>query len=527
MSTTTAQTETDNSQGGRVLEYPDWQREDVSRLVNDPDCRHNFSEMGCYKTTTGLRVIAEKCKDVENPNVLVVTTRTGKGTFFENAPKILPGWTLFNLDSKGLSVIIDGEEKRLPGITHLPKDLQMPALIVTHYQLFSRLQRNKPIVDKEGNPRRDTDGAVILKSWVAADYVLDRRFDGLWLDEEHKIKDKDAAWTYAIKRLKASWRMGSTGTGFVNRPSEIWSLLNFADKQAYGSFTAFKELFCDIDVWDGYEKEVGVKPDMIPAYRDITQKVGVRRTLDEVMPHIRQPIFMKYDVELNKIQREMYDEIKMELQVLDRNGAPLYAANVLALLQRLRAICVATPEIAEDYFDEKLNRRVQRIRLTEPSSKLDSFMDDVLGNLEWSEDDKDRRNPVVVFSNFVGTLMLLETRLRKEGIPHIWMKQKDNDQERYDKWGTKWPTKDYRVFMSTTQLGGESINLTAGRHVVFLDRSWSPAANNQAIGRVRRPGQEGQPVVINIEALRTTDQLIEDRVNEKQGWFNQIFGKAA
>src|SRR4051794_3787322 len=105
MSTTTAQTETDISQDGKVLEYPDWQRSDVDRLVNDPDCRHNFSEMGCYKTTTGLRVIAEKCKDVENPNVLVVTTRTGKGTFFENAPKILPGWTLFNLDSKGLSVI--------------------------------------------------------------------------------------------------------------------------------------------------------------------------------------------------------------------------------------------------------------------------------------------------------------------------------------------------------------------------------------------------------------------------------------
>lgn len=83
----------------------------------------------------------------------------------------------------------------------------------------------------------------------------------------------------------------------------------------------------------------------------------------------------------------------------------------------------------------------------------------------------------------------------------------------------------YRVFMSTLQLGGESINLTPARHVVFLDRSWSPKDNSQGIGRVRRPGQEGEPVVININGKRTTDQRIESVVREKQSWFNELFGK--
>jgi SNF2 family DNA or RNA helicase len=74
-------------------------------------------------------------------------------------------------------------------------------------------------------------------------------------------------------------------------------------------------------------------------------------------------------------------------------------------------------------------------------------------------------------------------------------------------------------------LGGESINLTPARHLVFLDRSWTPKDINQGIGRVRRPGQGGEPVVININARNTTDQRIESVVREKQTWFNELFGK--
>jgi SNF2 family DNA or RNA helicase len=79
--------------------------------------------------------------------------------------------------------------------------------------------------------------------------------------------------------------------------------------------------------------------------------------------------------------------------------------------------------------------------------------------------------------------------------------------------------------MSTLQLGGESINLSPARHVVFLDRSYSPKDNAQGIGRIRRPGQKRQPVVIHINAKNTTDQWIEKINIVKHGWFMAIFGE--
>jgi SNF2 family DNA or RNA helicase len=154
---------------------------------------------------------------------------------------------------------------------------------------------------------------------------------------------------------------------------------------------------------------------------------------------------------------------------------------------------------------------------------------EVLEGLQW---DEERKEPLVVFSCFKDPLDLLKARLNKHNqtaagtdmeYKYIHMDQHDSDSERYEKWFVEFPKMENRIFMSTLQLGGESINLTPAHHLVFLDRSWSPKDNNQGIGRIRRPGQISVPVVININAKNTVDNYIE-RVNQvKNGWFREIF----
>ena len=102
--------------------------------------------------------------------------------------------------------------------------------------------------------------------------------------------------------------------------------------------------------------------------------------------------------------------------------------------------------------------------------------------------------------------------------------QGDNDQERYQKWAVDFPEKKAQVFICTLQLGGESITLTSASTCVFLDRSWSPAQNSQGEARIWRPGQKEVANIIHINAENTVDWVIEDRVNLKENWFQQIFG---
>jgi chromodomain-helicase-DNA-binding protein 7 len=495
--------------------------------------------MGCYKTSTGLWFIDKKIKEAQEaglieegkfPSILIITNKSGKGTFFEAVPEIFQGWTFMNIETQAISVFINGKEMKLPGIKNCPKEFGMPTICVTHYNVFSSAGRGQFKEDDNGRPIKDpVTGKFLLKEWKQADYIADHVWDFVWTDEFHRMKDKDSRWTVNIKKIKTRvGRHGSTGTGFINRPNEIWSLLNWLDPKTYTSFWDFHAKYCEIDNGEGYAKVVGVKPENKEEFKALVRNIGVRRTLDQTHPGIEKVVFQPIVVDLNPTQRKMYNEIKGELQTLDQNGTALYSANVLSLLQRLRQICVGTPEVTEDYFDEVLDRRVQKIKLREPSSKLDAVME-VLEGLQW---DEERKEPLVVFSCFKDPLDLLKARLNKHNqtaagtdmeYKYIHMDQHDSDSERYEKWFVEFPKMENRIFMSTLQLGGESINLTPAHHLVFLDRSWSPKDNNQGIGRIRRPGQISVPVVININAKNTVDNYIE-RVNQvKNGWFREIF----
>ena len=530
----------------------DWQQYDIHRLLRRHDGsngdQHNFggtanwSEMGCYKTSTGLWFIRKKLEEAQiqgkldhPPSILIITNKSGKGTFFEAIPEILPEYTFLNIETNKVTIFLNGKELKLGDLKFIPKEFEMPVVCLTHYNVFSFSNKGQLETDKDGRFIKDDNGKFILKPWRQADYILDREWDFVWTDEFHRMKDKDTRWAVVIKQLKTTiGRHGSTGTGFINRPHEIWSLLNWLQPDEYTSFWDFYEKYCLIDDYLGYQKVIGIKPENKAEFRDIVRKVGVRRTLDQTHPDIQRPIFNKVEVDLNPIQRKMYDQIRTELMTLDKNGVPLHSANVLSLLSRCRQICVGTPEIVGDYFDEKLGHRVQKIKLREPSSKLDAVME-VLEGLQW---DEERKEPLVVFSCFKDPLELLKARLNKHneavlemgldpeewGYSYIHLDVKDGDIERYRKWHEEFPKMKHRVFMSTLQLGGESINLTPAHHVVFLDRSWSPKDNQQGIGRIRRPGQTSQPVVININARNTTDQYIEKVNDMKHGWFKEIFG---
>jgi SNF2 family DNA or RNA helicase len=273
------------------------------------------------------------------------------------------------------------------------------------------------------------------------------------------------------------------------------------------------------DDWSGYKKIVGIKPETEDEFKRMVRRVGVRRTMVECFPDIKEPMETVIPVNLNKVQQQMYDDMLDQLRLMDQKGEPLHSPNVLSMLNRLRQICVASPDVVEDYFDYKEDRRIVKVKLIEPSSKLDATME-IIEGLEW---DDERKDQVVVFSNFRDPLELLEKRLTRAKIPYLRLLPEMNEKQRYELWHETWPKKEHQVFLSTLAVGSESINLSSANRAIFLDQSWSPAMNKQAIGRVYRPGQTGVVQLIYIRATNTVDYRVLDAVNEKTGWFRQIF----
>jgi SNF2 family DNA or RNA helicase len=532
-----------------------FQIEDMEKL-EDRSWSCNWSEMGCYKTSTVLWLIprwAEKL-NVEKPKVLIITTRSGKGTYFKHVPDLLPSYDMFNLTVNECRLIMDGG---FDFPVEFNPDYGAASVFVAHYNVFSRRKARKKkvkepeVVDNDegvtddelmemlneeqddptvGMSEEEKMLAEILgtiqapkkkeKKVPLIDVLQQTHWDVIILDEAHRIKGRTTGWTKEIKKLKGSIKHVMTGTGFINDPSEIWSLLNFCSRREYASYWRFREKFADEDIIDGFRKIVGVRQDTKEEFRQLVRTVGPRRTKREVFHDLPEPIYTPYYFDLNPIQRKMYDEIKDELFTMDQDDQGLYAPNVLAALVRLRQIARATPQVIADYFDPIEERRVQKIKLVEPSGCLDVCMD-IIEGLEWDEDRKDQ---VVVFSNFKDPLELLRIRLENRGISYLQLKQNDNDKVRYQKWAIDYPKKEHQVFMSTLALGSESISLTSASTCIFLDRSWSPKDNSQAESRVWRPGQKEVANIIHINANDTVDERVFQKTEMKSGWFKEIFG---
>lgn len=426
-------------------------------------------------------------------SVLVVTTLSGKVPWMQMAPEVLPGYGILEITTKTTAAEIKAAQ------------MQGPVIYLAHYNLFVN---EPPVKDKNGKRLK-----VARKPCAIAQRLLKVNWSMTVLDEAHKIKGKDNQWTKNIKKLKTARKHIMTGSGFVNDPSEVWSLLNFLDKKRFPSYWDFRWYYCleEEDV-HGFKHIVGIKHKA--ELQATLRRYGPRRTKAEVFPDLPGWYHTERLVDLNPAQRRMYNELKSELKTLDEQGEPIHSPNVMSKLVRLRQICVATPKVVGDRFDETLQRRVTEIELVDPSAKLDELMNDL----------DQIQGGVVVFSNFTGPLKLLEQRLKKAQIGYTWMVQKDSPSTRRDKVDTFQRGKGGKVFMSTIKLGGESITLTHARTVAFLDEDWAPANNNQAIARVWRPGQNHGVQVLRYQARGTVDQYVKAVNRRKHGWFVEVFG---
>lgn len=494
----------------------DWQQHDLDYLAACEGYSANWSSMGTFKTSTGLWLV-ERVIGGGPGNVLIVTTKSGKGAYFDSVPRCLnlPDWTIYNIGTRTVEEVILHDlriESDLDDFVQALRDRKKRIIVLAHYHCFTNKSPMNEIL---------TEGSLIKK--IEWDMIL--------LDEAHRIKSKDVQWSRNLKRLgrHSKYRHVMTGTGFVNNPSEMWSLVNFLNPAAYPSYWRFRRQFCLEETWSGYSRVVGIKKSEEQHFINMRKRLGPRRTMQEVHKDVSEPIYTHYEVELNAIQRRMYSDIVTKLRTLDQQGYPINSPNVVSQIQRLRQISVATPELVDVYFDNKRERRIQVIKLVEPSSKLDLVME-LLEGLQW---DDEQRQQMVVFSNFKDPLELLKLRLNeqrdkngkkiRDAIPYIHMEQKDSEQVRYEKWHELFPRKEHQVFLCTVALGGESISLTPAQYCVFLDRSWSPAQNAQAVGRIYRPGQTGVAEIIYINAKNTIDKRVMDLTEEKTGWFKRLF----
>jgi len=132
-----------------------------------------------------------------------------------------------------------------------------------------------------------------------------------------------------------------------------------------------------------------------------------------------------------------------------------------------------------------------------------------------------RGEKVVIFSQFLGMLGLIEKYLTEGGIGFtridgsLTMKQRSRNIEAFK------TDRRITVFLISLKAGATGLNLTAANNVFLVDPWWNPAIEDQAIERVYRIGQKNS---VNVKRF-VCQKTIEERVLELNAQKNEMINR--
>jgi SNF2 family DNA or RNA helicase len=461
------------------MELYDFQREDVEKLHQQPSALI-LNDLGTGKTVESvardLKLRDSRPWPREFARTLIVTKLAVIEHWVQHYRELAP--------SLRVSSILQPREQFLDG-------LRSADIVILHWQALRRPPRNSSVAKRTTWHQRDLVPILYELKWL---HVI--------ADEAHNAKNRKAQQTWVLKHIPTQYKTAVTGTPVTNKPPDLWSLLNWCDKKEYSSYWKFFERYVEYEVVPpmNYKVPIGVK-NVAELQRSI-EPFTVRRKKQEVLPELPPSYETTVRVDLDPKQRRAYNSMRdhMVAWLGSEEDRLLTASVVIAKLLRLQQLAIAHAS-----FDDGV------VNLVEPSSKLDAI-EEILEEAEGEQ--------FVIFSQFRGAIQLLERRLAGKESYSVLTGHTKPDERR--------PAIDnfqasrVRLFLCTIGAGGEGIDLFAASKCIFIDRSWTPTANDQAIGRLHRNGQVNAVQVMNIEARKTIDQYKTRQLTIKAKWLREM-----
>ncbi|MBP5455381.1 MAG: DEAD/DEAH box helicase [Paludibacteraceae bacterium] len=321
------------------------------------------------------------------------------------------------------------------------------------------------------------------------DFIKDYTFECILLDESQNIKNPDSYNYKTVVQVKANHHFVISGTPIENSLKDLWSQMNFANRNIFGSQAMFnKQFLLPIVKQKNEQKEKQLQ--------QLIKPFILRRTKSEVATDLPPMIEQTILCEMTEEHRTIYmrEQSSMRNEFLDNvtNSNNSVALLAITALLRLRQLSNHPALVMPEYEGE--------------SSK----MEEVVSRIESL---RAEGHKVLVFSSFVKHLNLLESRLQQLDIRYEKLTgETTNREEIIQRFQTD---KDIVCFLISLKAGGVGLNLMAADYVFILDPWWNLAAEIQAINRAHRIGQDKTVMVYRFIMAGTIEEKIQNLQNSK------------
>ncbi len=326
--------------------------------------------------------------------------------------------------------------------------------------------------------------------------LKEHQFFYVILDESQNIKNVASQASKAVMLLQAKHKLALSGTPIENHLGELYALFRFLNPTMFGTLEKFNEFYLN-PIQKDNNKHVTA---------DLRKKIYpfiLRRLKKDVLQELPDKIEQVLYVEMSHDQKKLYEQrrqyyqeaIQQQIAMKGIQSTQFFVFQALSELRQL----ASTPEAISSGLIK--------------SPKIEILMEQLMDALA-------NKHKVLVFVNFLAALELIGDKLEEQGVEYVSMSgSTKNRQQLVERFQTDVHCK---VFLLTLKTGGTGLNLTAADMVFVFDPWWNKAAENQAIDRTHRIGQD--KTVLTYKLI--TKDTIEDKIlllqEQKAEIFNNI-----
>lgn len=376
--------------------------------------------------------------------------------------------------------------------------------------------------------RGDYEYIIVNYEQIVFDWDIVRHlsFDVVVCDEVVAIKSPGAKRTRHVRRLRTPYRFGLSGQPIENKPEELYSIMQWVDKDVLGSPEIFDKLFVVRDKNTGRVKLYK----NLPMLRERMGDSMHRKTRQEVADQMPDVVEQSYIIDFDPATKRAYKYVARELIELIRQAQTYGTFNlfdhyagvgdnsaqgqIMARLMALRMLCdhPALLDYSADQFEDP-DVKAGSVYIAElrnsgvltklkGSPKLNTTLE-VMGEIL----DANPRNKIVLFSFFKPMLSIISDNLK---VGHeiftgdYTVRERDASVQRFTK------LKSCRVLLSS-DAGGIGLNLPAANYLFSYDLPWSAGKFAQRNARIVRLSSKWPEVTLSTMIMRHS---IEERMEE-------------
>jgi SWI/SNF-related matrix-associated actin-dependent regulator of chromatin subfamily A-like protein 1 len=340
-------------------------------------------------------------------------------------------------------------------------------------------------------------------------------WDILIVDECHLVKNPKAqrsASTYHLMK-KAKRNFWTSGTPILNRPVELFPILNQMGVDFAQDFWSYASKYCDPQD-TGYGWDFSGSSNLDDLQNKLRETIMIRRMKADVMPEL--PAKRRQVIELPANTAALRALVDKQSKWLEEFNAER---------ERLKTAALGLKDVDEDKYSEAVKalteyskagfEEMSRIRRETAVAKIPIA-------LEYLESILEETDKVVVFAHHREVLEKLKDKFGDKAVLLYGGTKISDRQAMVDSFQQDAKIK---VFLGSIQASGVGITLTAAQLVVFVELDWVPANLSQAEDRLHRIGQRGSVLVQHLVVNGSIDANLAKKVVAKQSVIDKALNR--